>query len=156
MKKLKIQFVLSVNSTYIEQRFRQKKIDLWNARKGESDVTEFQILEGTPNGLCDVTFLFFSLSRGMNLFVGTVVRCRICRQEELYFLFFHLFKIRGAIRKTADYHLWVNQPLHALLFFQDQKIALKQIPEICQILLKLTKIGPKLRCFVPKLELIDI
>ena len=77
MKKLKIQFFLSANSTS-NNGSDKKKFDPWNARKYESDVTKFQILEGTPNGLCDVTFLFFSRStRGQKFFVEFVVWCRI-------------------------------------------------------------------------------
>ena len=65
--------------------------DLWNTRKLESDVTKFLILEGSPNGLCDITFLFFSLPRSEKL-VRTVVRCRFRWQEELYFLVFSYFQ----------------------------------------------------------------
>ena len=36
-------------------------------------------------GLCDVTFLIFSRSRGPIFYVELVIRCRICWQEELYF-----------------------------------------------------------------------
>ena len=32
-------------------------------------------------------------------------------KKNCIFSFFHIFKIRGATRKTANYQLWVNQPV---------------------------------------------
>ena len=110
MKKTK-NTVHLVSEFYIEQWFRQKNSTPWTRENKKVTSQNSWFLKGLPTDFV-MSLSYFSSVQEAGIFLSEpLFDVEFTDKKNCIFSFFHIFKIRGAIRKTANYQLLPDQLL---------------------------------------------